>query len=277
LKDVKISSVKSAVIMCVYHSDESSALKLAVDSILNQTTPCDFIIYQDGLVGNDISKILEDYSKLDSVKHFRSDINRGLAFGLNYLINYALSEGYSFIARMDSDDISYPNRLEKQLKFFEENPEVDVLGTFCREFGASYALDKKSLPITHDDLVEFSITRCPFIHPSVMFRSRVFERNYRYPENTKLTEDMALWFDLLNAGFIFSNLNEVLLDYRLNENTIYRRKGLNKAFSEIKIRIKNMRSLNKVTLKNIVLIYLRIVFHLMPSTLMKFVYKNRGL
>ncbi len=113
---------------------------------------------------------------------------------------------------------------------------MDVCGTSCHEFGASFSLDEKHLPKGHDQLVEFSITRCPFIHPTVMFRSSVFEKGHRYPTNTSLTEDMALWFQLLKSGCVFANLNDVLLDYRLNENTINRRHGIGKAFSEIRIR-----------------------------------------
>lgn len=263
-----------AVIMCIYRSDDVKAFISAADSILKQTVPCELLIYQDGLISDELSEELSKYEKYDFVKVFRSEINKGLAFGLNHLINFALEERYSFIARMDSDDISYPERIEKQLIHFTLNTEVDVLGTSCREFGASYALNEKHLPQQHEQLLNFSITRCPFIHPTVMFRASVFEKGYGYPENTTLTEDMALWFELLNAGFKFANINEVLLDYRLNENTINRRKGFKKALSEITIRLKNMKSLRQVSLINIGLIGARIVFHLMPVFLMKLAYKK---
>ena len=268
----KNSSV--VVIMSVYKSDTPDALKIAIDSILEQTVICDLLIYQDGSIPNILSGVLSEYTDRINIQLFINSINKGLASGLNCLINYAIEQKYEYIARMDSDDISRPKRIEKQVIFFENNKNIDVLGTSCHEFGASFALDEKHLPKTHEELLNFSITRCPFIHPSVMFRSSVFEKGIRYPENTVLTEDMALWFLLLNNGFQFANINEILLDYRLNENTINRRKGFKKAMSEINIRTQNMISLKQINIKNISLIGARIVFHIMPSSLVKLAYKK---
>lgn len=265
---------KVSVIMSVYHSDEPEMLKIAIDSIINQTLKCDLLVYQDGGIPDSLSSVLKKYKDNGDIKLFINSKNKGLAVGLNYLINYALDKDYEYIARMDSDDISRPDRIEKQVKFFEKNSDIGVLGTSCREFGASFSLSEKHLPKSHEDLLSFSIVRCPFIHPSVMFRSKVFYGGIRYPENTVLTEDMALWFELLNHNVRFSNLNDILLDYRLNENTINRRKGLKKGMSEIKIRAINMFYLNQVTLKNISLIAARVIFHLMPNYLVKLAYKK---
>ena len=269
-----MSEYNIAVIMSVYHSDNPEMFKVAVNSILEQSIGCDLLIYRDGTITNELSSALESYNSLSNVIIFRKEENKGLAEGLNFLINYAIKEGYQYIARMDSDDISRPERLKRQVDFLEKNLDVDVLGTSCCEFGASFALDEKHLPESHEELKDFSVTRCPFIHPTVMFRGKVFDGGYRYPVNTTLTEDMALWFELLNAGFKFANINDVLLEYRLNENTIQRRKGFNKALSEIKIRLRNMKSLNQVNMKNILLIGARIVFHLMPDYLVKIAYKK---
>ncbi|MCG6223057.1 glycosyltransferase [Vibrio diabolicus] len=263
-----------AVIMSVYRSDDPEMFKVAIDSILCQSIPCTLLIYRDGLLPECLNVVLESYLENESVHVIFNEENKGLATGLNTLIDYSLTKGFKYIARMDSDDISRPQRLKVQFDFLEANADIDVLGTSCREFGATFALDEKHLPEFHDDLTNFSITRCPFIHPTVMFRSNVFRRGYRYPVNTTLTEDMALWFELLNAGFKFSNINEVLLDYRLNETTISRRKGIGKAFSEINIRLRNMFSLNKFNLKNCLLIGGRIIFHLMPDFLVKVAYKK---
>ncbi|WP_318460559.1 glycosyltransferase [Photobacterium leiognathi] len=260
--------------MSVYRSDDPKMLKIAIESILNQTTQCDLLVYQDGNIPVELSSILQGYADKGDLTLFANDINKGLAVGLNYLINYALDKGYDYIARMDSDDISRPTRIERQIDFFENNKDIDVLGTSCREFGASFALEEKHLPKYHEELINFSITRCPLIHPSVMFRSSVFYDGIRYPEHTILTEDMALWFLLLNKGYRFANINEILLDYRLNEGTINRRKGFNKAMSEINIRVRNMISLKQINFKNVSLIGARIIFHLMPSSLVKLAYKK---
>lgn len=265
---------KVAVIMSMYRSDNPEMLKTAIDSILSQNYECDLLVYQDGEISKELKDTIQQYVNTNSLILFVNEINEGLAFGLNYLINYAVSQGYKYIARMDSDDISRPERIAKQVNYLKLNPEVDVLGTSCQEFDAPFAIKEKHLPRTHDELLNFSITRCPFIHPSVMFRASVFEKGFRYPEDTTLTEDMALWFLLLNNNIRFANMNEILLDYRLHHNTINRRRGIKKAISEIKIRTTNMIMLKKINAKNILLISARVVFHLMPPFFIKLAYKK---
>lgn len=268
------TGVRVAVIMSVYRSDNYSDISDAIDSILNQTYPCFLYLYQDGPVSDNVSCLLDSVNNSNSnVKLIISKSNSGLAHALNTMIDYALADKYEFIARMDSDDISHPTRIAQQVSFFEKNSNVDVLGTSCHEFGATYAMSEKNLPTTHSELVDFSVARCPFVHPTVMFRSRVFIDGVRYPTNTKLTEDMALWFKLIEQGYIFANLNDVLLDYRLNEGAVKRRKGINKAISEFDIRIKHMLLMKKITFRNLVLISSRLVFHILPLSAIKFLYK----
>lgn len=270
---MSMNKVNVIVIMCVYKSDEPEAFKMALDSILEQTLDNHLLVYQDGHVPNELQSIISEYKVKPNVTVFSNPKNMGLAHGLNFLIEYALNHDFDYIARMDSDDISHPTRLEKQFDFMENNQTIDVLGASCREFGSSFAIREKHLPTTHDKLIDFSIVRCPFIHPTVFFRRRVFEEGNRYPIDTKLTEDMALWFLLLSKGYLFANVNDVLLDFRVNDNLLTRRKGLEKALSEIKVRTKFMLKLKKLTLKNLILISSRIVFHFLPIRLLKLVYK----
>lgn len=263
-----------AVIICTYIADKVDYLTAAIDSMLEQSLACDLLILKNGSVSDEVDALLADYATRSNVIIFNSETNVGLAKGLNILIDYAINRNYEYIARMDSDDIAYVDRLKKQINHLDLHSNIDVLGTSCHEFGASFALNEKHLPKTHVELKKFSITRCPFIHPTVVFRGSIFKDKIRYPENTTLTEDMALWFELLNKGFHFSNINDVLLSYRLNENTINRRKGLKKAFSEVMVRTKFMIKLNQVSLKNIFLIASRFVFHMLPSPLLKYMYRN---
>lgn len=265
---------KIAVIMSVYKNDDLKQLKRAVESILNQDyAKFSLYIYIDGKVPNSITNYISSIKLKSNVFVFKFDWNKGLAHALNYLIDIVVSKGgYKYIARMDSDDISYSSRFTEQVQYFEENPSVDVCGTFCQEVGASYGLNIKALPTLHDDLVDFSITRCPFIHPTVMFRVNVFLSKIRYPVDTTYTEDMALWFLLIEKGYKLGNLNKVLLVYQLNEDTVNRRKGFKKALSEIKLRKKYMRSFKKVSLINVLLVYGRLAFHLLPISVIKIFY-----
>lgn len=268
---------KVAVIMSVYRSDHFDHLKVAVESILNQSHRDLFLfIYRDGPISNDINSYIEQQCFIDSrIKYIKSDTNNGLAIALNVLIDIVMGDGtYDYIARMDSDDIARKDRLTKQVEFMNLQLDVDVCGTSCKEFGASFSLPEKHLPTTHDELLEFSITRCPFIHPSVMFRTSVFSSGIRYPADTTFTEDMALWFLLLMKGYKFANINEILLYYRLNDKTLHRRRGFSKACSEMLVRSSYMFKLKKISLKNVLLIIARLVFHMIPVFFVKYAYKN---
>lgn len=265
-----------AVIMSVYKSDSLDNIQKAVLSLTNQDySAFSVFIFIDGGVDPKVESYLNDCCSVHNVILVRSAENIGLAGALNKLIDQILLKpNYEFIARMDSDDISRPSRLSAQVAFMLRNEHVDVCGTSCREFGADFALEEKHLPTDHEDLLDFSITRCPFIHPTVMFRRRIFESGIRYPTTTKFTEDMALWFELLSKGYIFSNINDILLDYRLNQDTLKRRQGLGKAFSEIGVRLNYMFKLQRVTVKNTLLITSRLFFHLLPEQLMTVAYKR---
>lgn len=264
-----------AVIMSVYKNDKLDYFVEAVFSMINQThNHVSLFICVDGMVSDDIENCLHDLMFVPNIHIFRLNYNHGLAFALNLLIDEVISKNeFDYVARMDSDDISFPDRIRFQVEFLEANPEVFVCGTSCREFGADYALNEKRLPQSHGDLLNFSITHCPFIHPTVMFRISIFENGIRYPTTAGLTEDMALWFHLLVKGYRFANIPDVLLSYRLNDSTLRRRRGLSKAFDEVKIRLKYMRLLKKTSFKNIFYIVSRFLFHFMNPKLMGYCYK----
>ncbi|PYZ60595.1 glycosyltransferase [Providencia rettgeri] len=265
-----------AIIMSVYKNDKLDHIKEALDSVTQQENISPLIlVYIDGEIPQQQYSYLKSLHAKKIIELTPSKINKGLSFALNTLIDQALTYPHiKYIARMDSDDISLPQRPEKQKYFMDTHVEIDILGTACEEFGSSYALIEKRLPSYHLELENFSITRCPFIHPSVMFRRRVFEQGNRYPTHTCFTEDMAFWLELLYKNYKFHNLPDVLLRYRLEENTMTRRAGLSKAKSEVSLRLGYMFLLNKFSFKNMLLIYSRYFFHLLPPKIMSLAYKH---
>lgn len=262
-----------AVIMSVYRNDVPSYFKDAVESILNQTMPVDLLICCDGPLTEELVALVDCYSKKYNVIVINNTENKGLAYSLNQLIELALKRGHTYIARMDSDDISHLNRIQEQFNFLENNRSIDVLGSACSEFGASFCLPLKELPSHHKDLVIFSVHRCPFIHPTVMFRANVFKRGSRYPVDTAYTEDLALWYELILQGFTFANLSQVLLDYRLNESTLNRRTGFKKACSEFSVRFSYMMNSGSFSFKSLFFILLRTFLAIAPVGLKKLSYK----
>lgn len=263
-----------AIIICLYKDDNISFFKDALNSLFHQERVSPNIyLYIDGELNGELLSYVETLKNNSDIKIFHNKKNMGLAYGLNYLIkNIIPINEIKYIARMDSDDISLPTRLYQQWEFMENNVDIDILGCQCEEFGSSFSITKK-LPIEHNEILNFSITRCPLIHPTVFFRKKVFQHGIKYPTHTHFTEDMCLWLELLYKGYKFHNLDKVLFKYRLNENTLYRRRGINKAYNEVYLRLGYMFLLKKFSIRNTSLILSRFVFHLLPNFILKFLYK----
>ncbi|PMG99010.1 glycosyltransferase [Vibrio lentus] len=263
---------KVAVIMSTYLKDNAVDLNDAIESIIGQPYQVDLYIFVDGSVSNESKKVL-DFHKSSTVFVYDSPINVGLAAALNILIGEVIEKGYTYIARMDSDDISLPNRFSLQTEFLDSNLDVDVLGGACEEFGSSYAMNPKILPSTDSELKSFAIHRCPFIHPTVMFRSRIFKDGIRYPEDTMLSEDLALWHKLALENYTFHNLSNVILKYRISDFTLLRRNGVKKVISEFTLRFNYMKDTNSIRASNVLLLFFRAIIFMMPPVFLKFFYK----
>lgn len=195
-----------SVLMSVYNGDEY--VGEAVESILTQTLrDFEFIIINDGST-DCTAEILADYERRDERVHVYHQENRGLASALNKGLE--LSRG-KYIARMDADDISRPERLEKQVAFMEAHPETGVCGTW---FETS---DGKVLrhPIEDAAIRSNLIFDTALAHPTVMMRRALFlQMGLRYPAY-RYAQDFALWAQLANqTQTSFANLSEVLVYIR---------------------------------------------------------------
>lgn len=212
-----------SVVLPVYNGEKY--LQEAVDSILQQTY-CDFelIVINDGSTDNTLDILLE-YQKKDSRVVIISRENRGLVDSLNEGIQ--ISQG-KYIARMDADDIAHPTRLEKQVKYMEENEDVYILGTnysLIYEEGTSEEVMKaaqgthkrSTAPIDKNDWFLSTNETMKFIHPTIMIRKSLFDAIGLY-RHYKL-EDLELYFRTGSNGYRIDKLEEVLLDYRVRASS----------------------------------------------------------
>lgn len=141
----------------------------------------------------------------------------GLAKSLNLAIGKARGQ---LIARFDSDDICMPERLELQIAFLRAHPEISVVG------GAMDIINTKGLLIAHRSYpqtpkkiaAKMQLTNA-IAHPTVMFRKEAFYHYGGYNPNFSYCEDLDLWLRWINAGLLFGNLTQVLVQYRLNNPT----------------------------------------------------------
>ncbi|MDR2622351.1 MAG: glycosyltransferase [Dysgonamonadaceae bacterium] len=202
--------VKISVVMPVFNSEKYVAE--AVDSILNQTfTDFEFIILNDGST-DATSNILAGYNdkriKVVTLKH------EGLVYCLNKGLE--LSKG-KYIARMDSDDIAYPERLQVQYDFMESHPDVGICGTNYKMFNdTNNNIYTSKFPANDTDIRAQMFGYSAFCHPAVMLRKDCLEKSgLKYDKDFFRAEDYRLWIDLLDytQG---ANISQVLLHYRIH-------------------------------------------------------------
>ena len=212
MEDILIS-----VIMANYNTP-IEYLKEAIDSILNQTySDFEFIIIDDCSTDSSID-IIKDYQDA-RIKIVENDKNIGLTKSLNKGLRYAKGK---YIARMDSDDISLPNRFQRQIEYLECHPEVIVCGTWFEKFGVENIIRK---PVIEDNELYrcqllFSNTPITMCHPSVMIRKSFLERySLLYDEEIKKAQDYAFWVKCSRFGEM-AIIREVLLEYRTHLNQI---------------------------------------------------------
>lgn len=212
-----------SVLISVYKSNDPYELDEALASLVAQTRPADEVmIVEDGPIPQELSEIIEKYQDKLPITRLPLKTNLGLGGALNEGLKACR---YDLVARMDSDDISLPERLEKQAGFFATHPEVGVISAQIDEYDEimHLKLGERRLPLHHDEIVRFAKKRCPMSHPVVMYRKQLVLDAGGYPE-FRWGEDYGLWPLLLTRGVKMANLPETLLKMRCGD-TMYARRG----------------------------------------------------
>lgn len=226
------------VLMSVYDKVKVEELHLSVPSILNQTCKkFQFFIGVDGPINKELDKALNQYCVDKRVRLVRFMDNRGLAAVLNDLIE--LSNHCEYLARMDADDIALPRRLERQVDFLRNHPEVDVLGCAVEEFDEQQnSLGVSYYPESSKECYRWFAKWNPVVHSTVMFRRRFFEKAGLYNVNYLRHQDTILWMSGFKAGCKFANIPEVLMKISTPRDLFkYRLGGWELAWRSFKDRI----------------------------------------
>lgn len=265
-----------AVIMSMYKNDVMEYVKLSVESILNQTyKKLDLYIQYDGPVCKEVDDYLRDLAD-ERVKILRREENKGLAQSLNDLLDIVMPMGYQYIARMDADDISETNRLEKQMAFLLQNPDVDCVGGAINEIDENGQNRGKvtSYPCSPEETRAFFCKRNPVAHPTVLMRRRIFEKaGCYYPMDFERNEDTMLWYKAYQGGANIANLPDVVLNFRMTEAMFTQRRN-GKAFA------KSQLEMRKIVNKDLgygmmakIYAYAMYILMVSPSWLLKFAYR----
>lgn len=260
--------------MSVYIKDDPTFLKVAIDSIVAQTrVPDEFVIVHDGPITSEQSSILYDYaSKYPWIRVIGYEKNIGLGYALAYGVKECK---YEVIARMDADDYSVPERFEKEEKFMLEHPDIHLVGSITYEFidDISNVVSKRIVPENHEEIVEYSKIRNPFVHSSMFLYKEDILKVGNY-ESWYLCEDYDLWTKLIMAGYKCYNFQEVLT-YMRTSTDFYKRRGGWKYCKHILRFIKHLRKQKYMSHMQYRKRWLAsLIVSLSPNFVRKFIYKK---
>jgi glycosyltransferase involved in cell wall biosynthesis len=267
--------MKFSVLMSIYHKEKVEYFNRAMQSIWDEQTvkPDEIVLVQDGKLTDELYNSIEQWKeKLKKIfKTIPLEVNVGLGDALNIGIKHC---NFELIARMDTDDISLPNRFEKQLKVFE-NKNIDICSTWVSEFDndENELVSYRKIPECHNDIVNYSKMRNPINHPAVMYKKSIVDKADGY-KKMMWFEDYYLWCRMILNGARFYNIQEPLVNMRAGYDQLERRGGLNYAIEEYKF-LKRLKKINFLSfsqfLKSVII---RFIARILPKSLLKKIYKK---
>ena len=265
-----------SVLMSVYKSERPEFLDRSLQSIISDQTekPDMVILVQDGFLDNDLLKVIKKWKDVagDKMLIIKNETNLGLTRSLNKGLDIITTD---LVARMDSDDISCPERFEKQKQYLEQHPEIDILGGAILEIDENgQPLNKRYYPKDNKSVYKSIYKANPIAHPTVMIRTRLFENGLRYNEKYRTNQDLALWFDALLAGYNIGNLTDVILHFRRQASVYKRRKRMKNLIREFNIYCSGIRRLYGVLSFKYIYPVSRLCLKLMPVFIVKWAYES---
>ena len=225
-----------SVLMSVYHKERPEYLKQAIESIQVQSLSTnDFVLVCDGPLNDQLDAVIQtkQLEMGENLNVVRLAKNGGLGNALNEGIKHCKNE---LVARMDSDDIAYPDRCEKQIAVFNTHSEVSICSGIVEEFTTDpNTVDTRRVPPeTNAEIIEFAKKRNPFNHPCVMYKKSAVKAVGSY-QDFYLLEDYYLWLRILMAGYQGYNIQEPLLHMRAGSDMYKRRAGWKYAKTQAKL------------------------------------------
>lgn len=261
---------KYSVLMSLYKKENPEYLRIAIDSMLNQTVaPDEIVLVEDGPLTDDLYAVLDGYPMLHRVKN---EINLGLGLALNVGLKECRNE---LVARMDTDDCSKPERCEKQLQRFLEKPYLAVVGSHIDEFigDISNVVSQRIVPTTSEEIYKFAKKRSAFNHPAVMYSKTAVLANNGYAD-LKRNQDVDLFGRMLFNGNKAENIDEALLWFRSSDELAKRRKSWQNTWSYVAT-IRKFWKMGYSSFADYAIVGIaQTGMYLMPIKLQNYIYKN---
>lgn len=264
-----------SVLMTVYKNDNPEYFKKSIYSMLNQSIITnELVIVKDGPITPALQGVIDSIDKDYPGLIKQVDLKKNVGLGL------ALNEGLKIctndiVARMDSDDISLNTRCEEQLREFEKDNELDIIGCSVDEFVGDgiNVISTRTVPTTHEEIYKYAKQRDPFNHPTVMYRKSKVCGCGGY-KNLKKNQDTDLWIRMLIDGCKAKNISKSLLLFRFEEDTYKRRKDWLNTKLLIAIRYNSYKIGFASFIDFLKVACVQLMIFIMPINFQKWIYKN---
>lgn len=264
-----------SVLMSVYSKENPSYMRDALESMMSQTVlPDEIVLVEDGALTKELYEEIEIFKKkhpklLNIVSY---DVNRGLGYALSRGLPECRNE---IVARMDSDDYSFPKRMEVELTVLQDNC-LDMVGSQIIEFieNMNVPVAKSNLPLTNDAIVSYSKKRNPFRHPSMVFKKTKALEAGNYSSNFLYFEDWDLFNRMLEIGCKANNIDETLVAMRVSPNFYERRGGISYLPYIWKFKVEQLRRGYFTFFQFISSIVPHVIVCLLPNNMRSYIYKH---
>lgn len=264
-----------SILMSVYHKENPEFFAQALQSMMDQTVMTnDFVLVCDGPLTDALDAVIESFEKRypGIFQVVRLEKNVGIGAAANIGLGYCKNE---LVAKMDADDISVIDRCECQLKKFQENPELTVLGGYIDEFDVNpeTPFACRQVPCEHKQIYKFARRRQPFNNMTVMYRRSAVLAVDGY-HSLRRCEDYDLYVRLLSAGYYTENLPKVLVKARVGQGGISRRASKDTLQGIITSRRNAVRMGFSSWLDFAICVGGELVFMICPDGLKRFIYNR---
>lgn len=264
---------KVSVLMGTYNHEDT--LDGAIQSIIDQTfDDWELIICDDASTDGTYVKLQRWREKDKRIRILRHSHNRKLAYTLNHCLEQ--SRG-TYIARMDDDDVSYPERLKKQVDFLDSHKEFDFVSSLVDCYDGHEIVRNRCYRVAEPEKKDF-LKVSQFIHPAVMFRAGCLKQvhGYRVAQETERVEDYDLFMRLYAIGCRGYNIQEPLLRYRVNLSAMKGKRKYRYRINEAVVRWKGFKGLGLMP-EGILYVVRPLAVGLVPHTLLwNLFYRRKG-
>lgn len=260
------------VLQSVYRKDSPAFLAESLESIAGNTLlPEKVVLVKDGALTPELEAVISEWQEKLPLKVVGYDENKGLAYALNFGLRFVETE---LVARMDSDDIAYSNRFEKQIGYMESHPDVALCSGYISEFNETEMIPSsiRRVPLLHDEILSYLKNRNAFNHMAACFKKSAVIQSGGY-QDVPFFEDYDLWIRIVRQGFRVANVPELLVNARVGNDMIGRRHGISYAKCEVGFLKRQLKSGFISRAEYRCLVIKRVPVRLLPKKILKAIYK----